>query len=419
MEEDEFEYLEPKLSQLVNLMAKPVRESFIIKGKPDHHLGACIRRCPQYVLDLIAEEYGVEPGKGKGSRKQCGLLEQKITEELFGRLELIPCAKVKLLTELALGEGDIKDIADSFSLVRKGWIFLYMTEDEQTMIPVVPCEIVEKLNEFAKDEGFAMHLIYYKMFRSYISGMLELYGVFEKKWLLDVMKMHDAQKSGMKDDSEEKIIGAPEKGWSEEPEESVEKVLSGLQKELSSFGMENGYLFDPDLKEDEEYKDLIERVRDKPYYKPTIEDILYYRENDVDVHLKEYRMFKQYLREKVDSDIALEWLMEEFSIEVVEELGGIFSISEMIERYEISFSSMEDMKEFERLLRNWEDRVRKWNNRGFTNIEMKEQGKKGSWAKLGFNMDEMEFKEKTPDPDAPCPCGSGKKYRQCCGRADK
>ena len=34
----------------------------------------------------------------------------------------------------------------------------------------------------------------------------------------------------------------------------------------------------------------------------------------------------------------------------------------------------------------------------------------------GYNRVELDSKTARIDPDAPCPCGSGKRYRQCCGR---
>ena len=34
----------------------------------------------------------------------------------------------------------------------------------------------------------------------------------------------------------------------------------------------------------------------------------------------------------------------------------------------------------------------------------------------GYNRVELDAKTARIDPDAPCPCGSGKRYRQCCGR---
>lgn len=108
--------------------------------------------------------------------------------------------------------------------------------------------------------------------------------------------------------------------------------------------------------------------------------------------------------------------MEELFIEAAEALGAIFSVPEIVKRYEITFLSEEDLKDFESLFRSLEDSVRKRGNRGFTNRELRERGEEGSYVEINWGPDKMEFREKAIDPDAPCPCGSGKKYRQCCGR---
>lgn len=141
-----------------------------------------------------------------------------------------------------------------------------------------------------------------------------------------------------------------------------------------------------------------------------------YRKNYIDERTKEYRLLKRYLSKIYDDEMIAGRLLEELSIEAVEELGGIFAVPEILERYDFTCSSVEDLKEFEQLFRNWEDQVRKWNNRGFTNAELKARGERGSSVKIDWDLANMKFKEVTPDPDAPCPCGSGKKYRQCCGR---
>ena len=291
------------------------------------------------------------------------------------------------------------------------------------------------------------------MFRRYIYTLLRLYGVFDKNWLFTVIEKHSvAEESGAEAEekgSEEK--GAEEKGSEEkgskekEPEEkaSIEKAseekragiaelpetdkliellkeqLSRIQKESGVFETNEDYLYASELGDDEDYKKRIDSVRNKLYYEPTEKDIILYRDNYVDKRSKEYHLLKGYLGKKIYDTETLEKLLEELSVEVVEEVGGLFAVPEILERYDCTFSSDGDLKEFEQIFRNWEDQVRKWNNRGFTNAEMKARGECGSLAKIDWNPASMTFKEETPDLDGPCPCGSGKKYRQCCGRGKK
>lgn len=458
MSEYFYDDLDMELDGLFDLIEDPLIDSFFIKGEPDPHLGTSLLRCPKSLQDTIAEEYNLKLGNGKGRKKQLQMLEKRIIEELPRQIEVMSIDDVKMLMTLAEGEEDIADAANGFSLLGRGWVFYYIDNDKQDTIPVVPVEIVEKLKEIFKDRELIVRMGCCELFRRYIYMFLRLYGVFDKNWLFAVIEKHSAaEESGA--EAEEK--GTEEKGTEErgtgekEPEEkeleekasiekaSIEKAseekragivvlpetdkliellkeqLNRIQKESGMFEINEDYIYDSELGDDEDYKKRIDAVRNKYYYEPTKNDIIFYRDNYVDKRSKEYHLLKGYLGKKIYDTETLEKLLEELSVEAVEEVGGLFAVPEILERYDCTFSSDGDLKEFEQIFRNWEDQVRKWNNRGFTNAEMKARGECGSSAKIDWNPASMTFKEDTPDPDGPCPCGSGKKYRQCCGRGKR
>lgn len=458
MSEYFYDDLDMELDGLFDLIEDPLIDSFFIKGEPDPHLGTSLLRCPKSLQDTIAEEYNLKLGNGKGRKKQLQMLEKRIIEELPRRIEVMSIDDVKMLMTLAEGEEDIADAANGFSLLGRGWVFYYIDNDKQDTIPVVPVEIVEKLKEIFKDRELIVRMGCCELFRRYIYMFLRLYGVFDKNWLFAVIEKHSAaEESGAEAEekgTEEK--GTEEKGTGEkEPEEkeleekasiekaSIEKAseekragivelpetdkliellkeqLNRIQKESGMFEINEDYIYDSELGDDEDYKKRIDAVRNKHYYEPTENDIIFYRDNYVDKRSKEYHLLKGYLGKKIYDTETLEKLLEELSVEAVEEVGGLFAVPEILERYDCTFSSDGDLKEFEQIFRNWEDQVRKWNNRGFTNAEMKARGECGSSAKIDWNPASMTFKEDTPDPDGPCPCGSGKKYRQCCGRGKR
>ena len=139
----------------------------------------------------------------------------------------------------------------------------------------------------------ASRMAYYEMVRSYISTFLRLYGVFETKWLFEVIRKHDIpaesaeEESTAKESMAEKSEDMPEKGdWLPDEaalsDEILEKAVVRLKEESENFGLEAGYLFDPDLEDEEEYKERFDAVKDMPYYEPSIEDLLFYRENYID-----------------------------------------------------------------------------------------------------------------------------------------
>lgn len=458
MSEYFYDDLDMELEGLFDLIEDPLIDSFFIKGEPDPHLGTSLLRCPKSLQDTIAEEYNLKLGNGKGRKKQLQMLEKRIIEELPRRIEVMSIDDVKMLMTLAEGEEDIADAANGFSLLGRGWVFYYIDNEKQDTIPVVPVEIVEKFKEIFKDRELIVRMGCCELFRRYIYMFLRLYGVFDKNWLFAVIEKHSAaEESGA--EAEEK--GTEEKGTEErgtgekEPEEkeleekasiekaSIEKAseekragivelpetdkliellkeqLNRIQKESGMFEINEDYIYDSELGDDEDYKKRIDAVRNKHYYEPTENDIIFYRDNYVDKRSKEYHLLKGYLGKKIYDTETLEKLLEELSVEAVEEVGGLFAVPEILERYDCTFSSDGDLKEFEQIFRNWEDQVRKWNNRGFTNAEMKARGECGSSAKIDWNPASMTFKEDIPDPDGPCPCGSGKKYRQCCGRGKR
>lgn len=420
MDENMFEGFEMELQDLYDSVKNPFIESFFIKGEPNYQLGVCLKRSPESLQDVIAEEYNMELGRGKERKRQLEVLKQRIIEEMPRQIETMSVDELKLLMTLTAAEDDAEDAANGFGLQRKGWVFYYIDSEEEGVIPAVPVEIMVKLKEIINGPEFIRRTVLRQVFRDYISTFLRLYGVFDKDWLFTVIENRNEVGESVEEVSE----GVPEEDqagmleWIETGKliEMLKEQLRREQEESDEFGLEDDYIFDPDLEEDGDYVNRFESVKDKTYYEPTVEDITFYQENYIDERLKEYRLLKRYLGKKLDSDRKLEQLLKELSIEAVEELGGAFAVSEIMERYECAFSSAEDLKEFEQLFRNWEDHVRKWNNRGFTNAEMKERGAAGSSAQLDWDLANMKFKENTPDPDAPCPCGSGKKYRQCCGR---
>ena len=54
--------------------------------------------------------------------------------------------------------------------------------------------------------------------------------------------------------------------------------------------------------------------------------------------------------------------------------------------------------------------------RGFDEIMEQVWRETKTVGNCGYSRAELEARESDISPDAPCPCGSGKRYRQCCGR---
>ena len=83
-------------------------ESFFLKGELDYCLGTCLKRCPESILDLIAMEYKLEAGRGKGRKRYLKQLERKIIEEMPVQLETVSAQEFELLIKLAMEKGDVE-----------------------------------------------------------------------------------------------------------------------------------------------------------------------------------------------------------------------------------------------------------------------------------------------------------------------
>ena len=247
MDEYLFDDLSMELRSLFDMVKEPLVESFFLKGEPDYCLGTCLKRCPESLLDVIAEEYGLKLGRGKERKRQLESLEHKIIEGLSAKIEAVSANELQLLIKLAVEECETEEAAEVLSLQKNGWVFYYVDEEEMNTTPVVPYEIVDKIKELAGEMGFASRMAYYEMVRSYISTFLRLYGVFETKWLFEVIRKHDipaesaeeestAKESMAEESMAEKSEDMPEKGdWLPDEaalsDEMLEKAVVRLKEE--------------------------------------------------------------------------------------------------------------------------------------------------------------------------------------------
>ena len=89
----------------------------------------------------------------------------------------------------------------------------------------------------------------------------------------------------------------------------------------------------------------------------------------------------------------------------------------------ISFKNMDQTNEVLQLVTELSNNIRIWSNNGHTPQEMFEKFEKPNLRPLpdkpfefgGSKVIDIKKGQKIDRNDS-CPCGSGKKYKQCCGR---
>ena len=193
--------------------------------------------------------------------------------------------------------------------------------------------------------------------------------------------------------------------------EEIYTLLLPLVVKDGWYGFYKDYLVHYWFFEDFDQADyLLHHQSEKPRYIPEKEEFLqhalkYVRDNEdwqavrsfmVDVFdlskrtLEGYREVKNYLT----------------SGDGINELGNI------LDRYNLVFTGEEQFQEFINLIMLAKNNTRIWENKGYTPSELFEMSKKKNDNIIEFPIRE---REKVGRND-PCPCGSGKKYKQCCGR---
>ncbi len=114
----------------------------------------------------------------------------------------------------------------------------------------------------------------------------------KQKWLFEVIRKHDIPAESAEEESTAEGKYGRGKVWQRKgrrrsrryagkrdwlpdhkmalSNEMLEKVVVRLKEESENFGLEAGYLFDPDLEDEEEYKERFDAVKDMPYYEPSL-----------------------------------------------------------------------------------------------------------------------------------------------------
>lgn len=182
------------------------------------------------------------------------------------------------------------------------------------------------------------------------------------------------------------------------------KEILRLYKEMkdiwTSFAYLDGVFFDWDLLEEDAYKKVFRYQQGKTDYIPSLAQIMEIDRTGVTEPKKHVRPLKAFLLSMVGCDDGTAESAA-LSIHHYVRLGGTpGGVEEIMEHYGLNLDSQEKMDGFDGIMeRVWRDTR--------------------AIGRCGYTRTELEAQTARIDPNAPCPCGSGKRYRQCCGRDHK
>ena len=181
------------------------------------------------------------------------------------------------------------------------------------------------------------------------------------------------------------------------------------------------------LDDPEDYPKLVRSQGDKPYRILPKEEFLRYADPDYCPTTPQSMAMRQYLHARGD----LPWPDDIWSsIQTMIEID--FSLADVIaccESEGLTFDRKHDIGEFVALFQELNNHTRKQVNRGYTPAELFAQTYRGQQLaqRLApenqlslFDDGNVEILAATvtgkPSRNAPCPCGSGRKYKNCCGK---
>ncbi|MEE1227429.1 MAG: SEC-C metal-binding domain-containing protein [Lachnospiraceae bacterium] len=231
---------------------------------------------------------------------------------------------------------------------------------------------------------------------------------------------------------------------------------------------------------DESYRYLLDEANEKPRYVPKKEEFLKYTDEYYFQETAEDRKLKTYLRSRYRKQIrnyarkcdmtpkeVMSYLWGDIKYAIsdhneywdeIEPSESIASVFGLLKDYNIILDRKDELNEFISFLLPVYNNTRQWFNNGHTPMEIsssktvdkpfhptivpmsshaaellrqgqEEIEKMGAFVDLDSNADDintfsfadgiagpMKKQTKKIYPNDPCPCGSGKKYKNCCGR---
>lgn len=174
--------------------------------------------------------------------------------------------------------------------------------------------------------------------------------------------------------------------------------------------------------DNDDYYEIVEKQRGKPLKILPQKEFLRYTDDDHIPNTPQKAALLQFLRGRVRSQVNTpEDIMFEMSMGMT--LGHEFSyLFAEAQRPGVTFRSQQDAQAFATLLQELNNHTHKHANRGHTPMEL-------SIAFVGRPLMPTQIPVVppaepprltlmgAPSRNAPCPCGSGRKYKNCCGKS--
>lgn len=177
----------------------------------------------------------------------------------------------------------------------------------------------------------------------------------------------------------------------------ITRLCREMKGVWTDFAYWDGRFIDWNLNQADAYKDVLNYQKGKEFYIPSAPQVKEIARTGAVELKKHIRPLKAFFLAMVgcDEETAREAAS---SIHHHVRLGTTpKAVEDIMEHFGLNLDSQEKMNGFDEIMEQVWKETRTVGN-------------------CGYNRVELDAKTARIDPDAPCPCGSGKRYRQCCGR---
>lgn len=261
---------------------------------------------------------------------------------------------------------------------------------------VVPDEIkaafkVLEQNDYSEDRN-------YKMLMSNLCiAAINLYGVISQYDFLDLFNRYSKRQATL--------------------DELFNNLIVRVQQDVG-FCFWDDYIVHDSFEDDdfELVNDLINDRAGKPKYEPAFDELLQYVDWNYYEQTPQIKALDNFFSKYMDNQAQRLMLMDEIHDLAASE-ARLQEYFDLIDSVGVEFKGEAEPMKLANLLVDVQNNTRLWRNHGHTPNELyrKETGLKNAGAEIiQFPANRTATKIGRNDP---CPCGSGKKYKNCCGKS--
>ncbi|WP_290757206.1 hypothetical protein [Anaerostipes sp.] len=310
-------------------------------------LSECLHCYTKSQLLEIASFYGLD-----GSQYRKSELAEKLCFEILDQMPAV--LKYSSFEDLnglkvLLNEPEGAESQGVWTYQKRGWLYVFGEHGDRTF--VVPGEVKEKIIRFLSNEKNREKVVHNQELYRCARALTHLYGVYEKKQLMNLW---------------EDLHSVPLKKG------ELSRFLKFTEKTYGEYRVEGRYVISRKIPDTRFCLELMNEVKNLPYYMPDEEEICLYSEEYVDVEAPEYKSLRSFLEKRKHNPLSFAELMTGLEDNLLLG-GGVSKAFYLMKEAGIYLNGEKEQEEFLHCYAQWERCTRQWKYRGFTPEEIMEE----------------------------------------------